>query len=120
MRSRGSRLPNNSLADTRATRPITVPQTRSPTHGRRQIMARFQQTATANTAPDAVYAYPADSTKHQQPAPPGIAKHTPDQTCDSKRTQVAFTEFGGESRSRERCKRRSRPQALSTAQRQVR
>ena len=59
-------------------------------------MARFQQTATVNTAPDAVYGYPADITKHQPPAPPpGIAKHTPDQTCDSKPTQVAFTEFGG-------------------------
>src|SRR5437870_8610190 len=99
MRSRGSRLPNNSLADTRARRPITVPQTRSPTHGRRQIMARFQQTATVNTAPDAVYGYPADITKHQQPAPPprDCKAHTPDPTCASKPTQVAFPEFGAES-----------------------
>ena len=40
-------------------------------------MARFQQTATVNTAPDAVYGYPADITKHQQPAPPPGLQSTP-------------------------------------------
>jgi len=40
-------------------------------------MARFQQTAAFNTAPDAVYGYPADITKHQQPAPPRDCKAHP-------------------------------------------